>query len=137
MLSGAGAMQVSCNKLYPDGYIIDFAVVGMMPTPDNNPHHTRSLEYVLCGAYCQMLPTTKHLRIILSPVLYGAYCWVLSGVTGEAFDEVLVIEINPGLSSTSGCLFDWVSTLAPATTLCTRQSPPHTTRTCTRMIVGG
>jgi hypothetical protein len=44
----------SCNALYPEGYIIDFAIVG------------------------------------------------------EALDEVLVIEINPGLSSTSGCLFDWV-----------------------------
>lgn len=29
-------------------------------------------------------------------------------ITGEALDKVLVIEINPGLSSTSGCLFDWV-----------------------------
>eukprot|EP01043_Picozoa_sp_COSAG02_P056202 COSAG02_NODE_6631_length_3449_cov_1.855821_3_plen_364_part_00 len=44
----------SCNALYPEGYIIDFAI------------------------------------------------------TGQALDQVLVIEINPGLSSTSGCLFDWV-----------------------------
>eukprot|EP01044_Picomonas_judraskeda_P007704 COSAG03_NODE_842_length_5652_cov_8.316045_3_plen_325_part_00 len=44
----------SCHSLYPEGYIIDFAV------------------------------------------------------TGQALDQVLVIEINPGLSSTSGCLFDWV-----------------------------
>ena len=50
----AAHCQTSCNALYPDGYVLDLAVMG------------------------------------------------------ESLDEVLVIEINPGLSSTSGCLFDWV-----------------------------